>query len=197
MGQDNRQGPSWQVGGWLAAAIALLSSSGAAIAQTEGYCFVTDDIGDVYDLGPLCRPDSPVTSDANRDRNEPELQTGDVQVTLRWDTIDDLDLYVTDPAGDTVAYFNPAIPSGGALDVDANAACSGNLTPTPVENIFWPSGQSPSGTFDVTVTLYTYCRQSPATIPFELTVLVQGETTTFTGAITPENPTVEFTFQSP
>jgi hypothetical protein len=68
------------------------------------------------------------------------VEAGDVQVSLSWGTSADLNLYVTDPSGATVSTFNPSVPSGGTLDLDANAGC----TPTAVtaENISWPSGGS-------------------------------------------------------
>ena len=66
-----------------------------------------------YDLSALCTEFEAPTDGI-------VLQTGDVQVTLRWNTTDDLDLWVTDPFGDRVYYGNSQVASGGQLDVDAN-----------------------------------------------------------------------------
>ncbi len=172
----------------LGGAIALLGFGDVGMAQSEGSCFLTDDLGFVYDLSALC---------GSSESRGPELvlQTGDVQVTLRWNTIDDLDLYVTDPAGDTVAFDNPAIPSGGALDVDANGGCFFPIS-NPVENIFWPTGQSPTGTFTVAVSLYTYCQEIARPIPFTLSILVRDVTQTFSGTISEAQPSVTFSFDS-
>jgi hypothetical protein len=100
------------------------------------------------------------------------LATGSIQATLRWHSDDDLDLEVTDPAGDTVAYYNPTVPSGGFLDVDANVGvCEGNVPPA-VENIVWPDGQGAPGTYTVRVLEYNLCAGVSPT--WNLVVLVDG-----------------------
>ena len=44
-------------------------------------------------------------------------------------------------------YFgNPASPSGGRLDFDSNAGCANPRT-SPVENVFWQTGQAPRGNY--------------------------------------------------
>lgn len=102
-----------------------------------------------------------------------ELSTGDVQVTLRWSSLVDLDLAVTDPAGDTVSFTNRAVASGGQLDRDANHPCS-TATTSPVENVFWPPGEAPRGSYRVTVTYRTGCGTEPAQ-GYELVVRFGGE----------------------
>lgn len=102
-----------------------------------------------------------------------DLGGGDVQVTLRWSSLADLDLSVTDPAGDTVTYANPAVASGGRLDRDANYPCS-TATTSPVENVFWPPGGAPYGSYLVSVTYRTGCGIEPAQ-SYQLTVLFGGE----------------------
>jgi uncharacterized protein YfaP (DUF2135 family) len=77
------------------------------------------------------------------------LGTGPIQITLAWNTIDELDLYVTDPGQQTVFFNNRVIPSGGRLDVDANADCVA-VTENPVENVFWASSP-PSGLYLIEV----------------------------------------------
>jgi hypothetical protein len=120
------------------------------------------------------------------------------KVTLRWDTTDDLDLFVTDPAGDTISYLEPSVPSGGQLDVDANAnaGCIDPLSRTPVENIFWPTGQSPSGDFVISVNIFLRCRSSQAPIPFTLSVLIRGEEIEFNGVLSDEVPELRFSFST-
>ena len=80
------------------------------------------------------------------------ITDGEVRFTLRWSTTADLDLYVTDPCGNTISFRDrTATCQGrtGTLDVDANAGGS-PLTSNPVENIVWPSG-APTGTYRVGV----------------------------------------------
>jgi hypothetical protein len=100
------------------------------------------------------------------------LATGSIQATLRWHSDDDLDLEVTDPFGDTVAYYNPTVPSGGFLDVDANVGVCGQNVPPAVENIVWPDGQAPAGSFTVRVREYNLCTGVSPT--WNLVVLVDG-----------------------
>jgi hypothetical protein len=127
---------------------------------------------------------------------EPVLGTGDVQVTLRWTSLDDLDLAVTDPSGETAFFANPSIPSGGQLDVDSNAGCMSQFQ-NPVENIFWPPGNAPQGNYTASVTLFTRCNGDRAPIPFELSISLDGETQTQTGTVSDEAPSQVFEFSFP
>ena len=81
---------------------------------------------------------------------EPELGTGDVQITLRWESSADLDLHVIEPDGTEIWYQDPGpTATGGQLDVDSNVGCEQEAS---VENIFWPSGDAPSGRYTIEVT---------------------------------------------
>ncbi|RRR72251.1 MAG: FHA domain-containing protein [Candidatus Viridilinea halotolerans] len=113
--------------------------------------------------------------------------TGDVQITLSWNASIDLDLYVTDPNGETIFYGNTSSSSGGQLDRDN--LCSNMVVGRP-ENIFWPSGGAPSGTYTISVNYYGNCSDSGAT-SFTVRAVVQGQVQTFTGSVSPSNATVE------
>ena len=113
------------------------------------------------------------------------LGSGDVRVTLRWYSKDDLDLHVIDPDGNEIYYLNDRVSNGGELDVDSNPACE-NMTFTPVENIFWPTGESPSGSYSVRVVYYKSC-VSAGPVEYEVTVLVEGQTNSFSGRVDYEN----------
>lgn len=119
--------------------------------------------------------------------------TGDIAFRLQWTTGADLDLYVQEPNGNVLYFANPASPSGGRLDVDSNAACS-NLRTNPVENVFWPTGTAPRGT-------YVYWVQhfgcGPAS-PFTLQVLrgVGGAVAaTQSGNLNPGGQSQRFSYQ--
>lgn len=163
-----------------------------AVAQERQGCYMVDDTGQLIDLAPLCPVPEPFVSSSS----EPTLGTGDIQVTLRWTTIDDLDLAVTDPSGQTVFYGNRSVPSAGQLDVDANAACS-EADSSPIENIFWPPSQAPQGQFTAAVNLYTRCTSGAEPISFEIRLLVQGTVQTLTGTVSDSNPTATFPFSLP
>jgi hypothetical protein len=97
---------------------------------------------------------------------------GDVQVTLLWQGPADLDLRVTDPTGFTVSFASSTAPSGGQLDVDANASCGPPGSDTHVENVFWPVGAAPPGSYSAEVNLFALCGVGSAS--YQLTVLVDG-----------------------
>ncbi len=150
-------------------------------------CYMRTSSGQLVNLDVFCTNPQEVTS-------EPRLGTGDVQVTLRWRTKDDLDLAVKDPSGQTVFFRQPKSPSGGELDVDSNADCV-NTNTSPVENVFWPTGGAPTGRYQVQVVLYRACEQPSnrsRTVPFTVTVLNKGQTTTLNGTVSLAKPRVDF-----
>ena len=164
-------------------------------------CYVEDENGQIVDLSVLCQGPGQGT--------EPVLQTGDVQVTLRWNTNDDLDLIVVDPAGDIVDFGSPTSPSGGQLDVDANGFCQ-TQNFAPVENIFWPTGGAPDGAYLAYVALAIPCSLEELAsldgtaantayegleVPYSLTILNQGEATSYDGISSPEESGAEYPFQ--
>jgi hypothetical protein len=55
---------------------------------------------------------------------------GTIQVTLRWNNVNDIDLHVEDPNGETIYWNHPTSASGGYLDYD-------NRVSHGPENIFW------------------------------------------------------------
>ena len=96
---------------------------------------------------------------------EPVIHTGDVQVLLEWESIDDLDLHVTDPAGETIFFEHRNSASGGELDVDANAS---RLFLHPKENVYWPENGAPQGRYRVKVVLYN--KRTEDATPFSVKV---------------------------
>jgi hypothetical protein len=80
--------------------------------------------------------------------------TGVVQVSVTWNTTADVDLYVVDPLSEEIYYGDQQAGSGGFLDLDSNAACSGDNIRN--ENITWPES-APSGTYTVRVNLWDDC----------------------------------------
>ena len=112
---------------------------------------------------------------------QPSLGRGDVQATLRWSSLADLDLSVTDPTGATISYRAKGSPSGGQLDVDANNSCS-TQSSSPVENVFWPLGAAPAGQYTVTVTYYAPCPGGEGPQAYTLAGLADGRLVNLTGA---------------
>jgi hypothetical protein len=80
-------------------------------------------------------------------------KTGGIQVSIAWNTIDDIDLHVIfkDDFGlSYISWMNKHGRCGGMLDVDMNANHN-FLVDKPVENIFWPIEQTPHGEFLISV----------------------------------------------
>jgi len=69
---------------------------------------------------------------------------GAVKFTLTWNNSADLDLWVTDPCGETILWTNSTSASGGRLDVD-------DTNGHGPENIFWADGTAPGGRYVVKV----------------------------------------------
>lgn len=92
---------------------------------------------------------------ADRAYNAILVGAGDVQVTVAWDTDADVDLHVVDPEGSEIYWANRQSPSGGELDLDSNAACAGDNVRN--ENISWPIGTAPQGTYTVRVDYWANC----------------------------------------
>lgn len=83
------------------------------------------------------------------------VATGDVQVSVVWDAPTDVDLRVTDPMGEEVYFGNLMSASGGFLDLDSNPAC--NIDGVNNENIVWPAGEAPNGTYKVSLDYWSSC----------------------------------------
>ncbi len=131
--------------------------------------------------GPALFPPTP-TPQPTPLTSRPTPGTGDVQVTLSWSSRNDLDLHVTDPMGEEIFYRHNASASKGVLDIDSNAGCSSNVSDQPIENIYWPFGVAPDGTYKITVVYYQNCTADVST-PFSVRVLVDGQVQEFTGQV--------------
>ncbi len=79
--------------------------------------------------------------------------------SLSWTTQDYLSLEVRDPIGGDIHRHNASAPSGGQFGADANADCA-SATTTPTDNINWPGGNVPSGSYEIIVYYLAPC--SPA-----------------------------------
>lgn len=116
----------------------------------------------------------------------------DLQVTLRWDSTEDLDLHLDEPMADggTCELWygsrNPACALG-ALDLDSQAGCSMDLV--LIENIIYPTdgGRPTPGTYAVRVDHYTNC--SPIQwVPFQVEVRKGLTTMGMCGVFRPNDP---------
>jgi hypothetical protein len=116
--------------------------------------------------------------------------TGDVQISIAWNNVNDIDLHVmVEPAGQAFApsiinFTNRIGIAGGCLDVDRNVHPT---TVTPVENVFWGRGAAPFGRYTVAVHHYRdWGGGNPTDV--EVVVLVDGEVERFKVRLQPGDP---------
>ena len=113
--------------------------------------------------------------------------SGDVQVSISWDTPTDVDLHVVEPSGYELWYGDTFSPSGGELDLDSNPAC--DIDGVNNENIFWPQGAAPPGTYIVRVDFYMDCMEECGWgycgAKYTVTVNSCGNTEVFDGSFAP------------
>lgn len=112
---------------------------------------------------------------------EAGAQFGDPQFSLSWNNRNDLDLHVIDPAGNHIFFRQRTSPTGGELDVDANAD-GVRATNRPVENIYWPPGNAPQGPYKVYVHHYANHGDRDPT-PYTLRITMNGRTREYEGSL--------------
>lgn len=150
--------------------ICVLQGSGKRTSNNIGPLIQIDDAllkvksGNIDDCS--SRPDTP--------------STGDVQILLKWSNYNDLDLGCTDPQGNTVSYRNKRVPSGGRLEIDMNV--KPNDSKTPIENIFWPTGGAPNGTYHVYLNYYQK-HENPEETPYHILVKYGEKKEEFNGTV--------------
>mmetsp|Transcript_22692 Transcript_22692/g.35001 ORF Transcript_22692/g.35001 Transcript_22692/m.35001 type:complete len:1020 (-) Transcript_22692:392-3451(-) len=113
-------------------------------------------------------------------------QSGDISISLVWDTIDDLDLHVFMPSGEEICFSNTKSRCGlGVLDVDMNAGSP--FSKAPVENVFLgkpeASVQAPKGKYKVVVQNYGYHepKKRDLPIPWRIQIQINGEKKQYSG----------------
>jgi uncharacterized protein YfaP (DUF2135 family) len=118
--------------------------------------------------------------------SEAGAMSGDITISMLWDSGDDFDLHVFTPDGTEIYYSNPAA-AGGELDVDANSE-SDNLSSSPVENIYFANPVP--GQYWVYVNNYLD-RTPDRAGNYLVRITVGGQSETFTGSLANEDDTVE------
>jgi len=107
--------------------------------------------------------------------------TGDVQVSISWNSAADVDLHVVEPGGEEIYYAADVSATGGELDLDSNAGC-GSDGPRN-ENITWATGTAPAGEYIVRVDYWSECGATQT--DYVVTVQVKGQQPqVFTGQFT-------------
>ena len=110
-------------------------------------------------------------------------RSSDVQVSLMWNNYNDLDLHVVCPSGERIHGGNRKSACNGELDVDANVRPDSRK---PIENVVWPEGQAPAGTYQVFVHYYKKHKKRRSKDPTKFQVIANayGDLVEYTGELT-------------
>ena len=116
-----------------------------------------------------------------------------------WNIYYDLDLEVVCPSGERIHGGNRESACGGELDVDANVRPE---TKKPVENVVWPEGKAPGGTYKAYVHHYKKHKKRRSRDPTKFKVVCNagGDIQEYEGEITSGDPIMlicEFTIEDP
>ena len=103
-----------------------------------------------------------------------DLPQGDIEVSVFWSSVADLQLLVRDPIGESVYDDNPAVSSGGILAEDGNVNCVAAASGAPVSHVYWPPGRMRPGTYEVEVWYQNTCTEQPQPVDFALIIEVGG-----------------------
>lgn len=162
----------------------------AAVAQKRAACVPTPEPQPPA-VQPTPEPPPPKQAQRTLDceqtcrlcrENRREL-TGNVSVSLAWDSYADLDLHLVCPDGSRIKYSNRRA-CGGELNVDMNVG--GTKSREPIENITLTE-RSPRGKYRIFVEFYKPVI-GELTVPFRVSLNLNGQTRTFTGtAVYPQN----------
>ena len=138
--------------------------------------------------------------DELKERLEREgAKSSDVQISLIWNNYNDLDLHVVCPSGERIHGGNRESACGGELDVDANVRPE---TKKPVENVVWPEGKAPGGTYKAYVHHYKKHKKRRSKDPTSFKVICNagGDIQEYEGNISSGDPIMlisEFTIEDP
>ncbi len=126
--------------------------------------------------------------------NGVEVQSGEVKVSLSWDTATDVDLHVDEPGGEQIYYGHKVSGTGGQLDLDSNAGC--DIDNVNNENVFWPDGQSPNGTFTVQARMYSDCELGGASGTVTMAFCGEDSPLVESFSLGPAGDSVSWTFEN-
>lgn len=118
----------------------------------------------------------------------PNPSSGDVQILLKWDNYNDLDLIVTDPNEESIFFKNRRSSSGGLLEIDMNVEYPDSQT--PIENIYWAQNSAPKGTYNVYLLYYKCHLPNLRETSFTVTVKHGDKTDEYSGTIINEKETI-------
>jgi hypothetical protein len=181
------------VGSPVAEPVTLSSSSSSVTTNTSapGGASETNLINTNLDVTLIADTDAPDATPSHRSNvvdaatmerrlGEVGAKGGDLQFSLFWRNINDLDLHCIDPGNEEIDFQNRiSSRTKGELDVDQNAHQP--FTTSPVENIYWPFDVAPPGLYRIYVVFYA--ERIEGGTPFTVRTVVRGRTNFFSATI--------------
>lgn len=117
------------------------------------------------------------------------LTSSGIQVDLRWDSPDDLNLQVRDPVGGSLFWDSRTTTNGGTFGFDVNGLCEVISPENNVETAQWPAGPVPTGSYEVLIYYRQGCEGGNAPVNFTVDITVDGQAlSTLTGTLRPPAP---------
>jgi len=110
-----------------------------------------------------------------------------LQVRLTWDSQANMDLEVRDPVGGSLYFDTPTVASGGQFGVNANSVCANRVAENAIEQVTWPAGVVPTGSYELLV-YYQPLQDCPTTdsVTFTIEATVDGQAVpAFEGTLSP------------
>lgn len=98
-------------------------------------------------------------------------------VDLRWDTVDDLNLQVRDPVGETLFWGSRSTSNSGSFGPDRNGLCENLIDPPSeqtIETAEWPGGGVFVGSYEILVYHREACQGNTDPVDFTVDVDVNG-----------------------
>lgn len=102
------------------------------------------------------------------------LATGVVQVTAAWETDADIDLYVTEPLGDTLSFQRGRSLVGGRVDRVGRGACAAGDEPSRIESLVWEGDAVRRGTYTIALHYWGECQSLAGPTKVTVSVSVAG-----------------------
>jgi hypothetical protein len=92
-------------------------------------------------------------------------RSGAIQITVGWDSGADIDLYVTDPAGETICFRKDErrSASGGHMDHDSRGDCRTQQEINRIENVYWEGSRPLEGDYRVELHYFSPCGHNQET----------------------------------
>ena len=174
----------------ISGAVALMKSLNDSLTNKQILCILQNTGTETEgNIGKLLQLDKALQKVISRELVDctPSPSSGDVQVLLSWNNYNDLDLIVTDPYNETVWFKNRRVSSGGQLEIDMNVEYPDSKT--PLENIYWPVGKAPNGTYNVYL-LYYAQHENRSDNTYQITVKHGPQTDLYNGNVTNEKEVI-------